>query len=149
MGSIPVVLSSSINSVYDRLPVLIVTSWEDVTKDLLNRTLDDFSKKEFDMSRVRFGYWGSQIAQATKRPNLLTEQLPRDRCQNRYDFECKPVSSSSSAWYVVLFVLMTIAGYVGRRYFGKKKKKVDEEDEFSGDEDEEEDESNRSSKATY
>jgi len=140
MGCIPVVLNTSINSVFDGLPVLIVTSWEDVNEDLLNRTLEEFSKKEFDMSRIRFGYWASQIAQATNRPNLLTEQLPQDRCPDRLSSECTPVqeaalirtaqsnskSLTSLQWsYVVLYLLLMVAVYFGGRYFGKRKGRSD------------------------
>jgi len=96
------------------------------------------------MSRIRFGYWGSQIARATKRPNLLTEELPRDHCPDRYSSDCNPVPEAASlqtstivstnyygqpvpeaaslqwsyVYHIVLYLVLMVAVYLGRRYLG-------------------------------
>jgi hypothetical protein len=57
LGCIPIVKTSPIDSVFEGLPVLIVKEWSDVTKELLEKTLEDFGKKEFKCDRLTLAYW--------------------------------------------------------------------------------------------
>lgn len=59
LGCIPVVKTSPIDSLFDELPVLIVQEWSDVTQELLNKTIDEFSKKSFNYNKLTLGYWVS------------------------------------------------------------------------------------------
>jgi len=61
LGCIPIVKSSKINYLFDDLPVLIVNEWKDVTKDLLEKTVSDFSTKNFDYSKITLKYWMDKI----------------------------------------------------------------------------------------
>jgi hypothetical protein len=61
LGCIPIVKTSSIDVEYNDLPVLIVNDWSDVTRELLDSTIEEFSTKEFDMDRLLLSYWMKQI----------------------------------------------------------------------------------------
>jgi hypothetical protein len=61
LGCIPVVKRSSIDKIYEGLPVLIVDSWSDITPELLQKTLADFKTKTFDYDRLLLSYWMNRI----------------------------------------------------------------------------------------
>ena len=61
LGCIPIVKTSSIDAEYDKLPVLIVKDWSEVTQGLLDATVKNFSKKKFSMDRLLLSYWVDQI----------------------------------------------------------------------------------------
>ena len=61
LGSIPIVKTSPINYLFEDLPVLIVNEWKDVTKELLENTIVDFSSKKFDYSKITLKYWMCKI----------------------------------------------------------------------------------------
>jgi len=43
--------------IYQDLPVLFVDNWEDITQDLLDKTLIDFSTKSFNYEKLKMKYW--------------------------------------------------------------------------------------------
>ena len=57
LGCIPIVKSSPIDSLFNDLPVLIVAKWEDLTKELLENTVKDYSTKNFNMDKLTLKYW--------------------------------------------------------------------------------------------
>jgi len=57
LGCIPVVKKSSIDYLYDELPVLIVDEWGDITEELLNKTINDFKNKSFNYEKLTLNYW--------------------------------------------------------------------------------------------
>jgi hypothetical protein len=57
LGCIPIVKASSIDCVYENLPVLIVRDWSDITADLLTSTIDSFSNRSFEMEKLTLHYW--------------------------------------------------------------------------------------------
>jgi len=57
LGSIPVVKTSPLDPLYNELPVLIVKEWSDVTKELLEETLRNYSAKTWNMDRITLKYW--------------------------------------------------------------------------------------------
>ena len=61
LGCIPIVKRSPICVVFDDLPVLIVDEWRDLNASLLNKTLDDFSKKKFNMNKLTLRYWMTKM----------------------------------------------------------------------------------------
>jgi len=61
LGCIPIVKSSSINSVYDKLPVLIVDDWSDINSDLLSNTINSFKLMAFEYDRLNLEYWMNLI----------------------------------------------------------------------------------------
>ncbi len=61
MGSIPVVRSSTIDSLFEGLPVLIVNSWEEVTEELLNRKYHELNCQNFKWEKLTEKYWQDLI----------------------------------------------------------------------------------------
>jgi hypothetical protein len=57
LGCIPVVKKSSIDAIYEGLPVLIVDEWSDITPELLRSTVEKFKTKKFDYDRLTLSYW--------------------------------------------------------------------------------------------
>jgi len=61
LGCIPIVKKSNIDVLYEYLPVLIVEKWEDVTLELLEKTIDDFKNKSFQYEKLTLTYWTKKI----------------------------------------------------------------------------------------
>lgn len=57
LGCIPIVKTSKIDTLYTDLPVLIVNNWSDVTKDLLEQTIQQFKTKQFAYNKLTLKYW--------------------------------------------------------------------------------------------
>lgn len=64
LGGIPIVETSVLDCLYEGLPVLIVQKWSDITEELLEKTLRDFSSKTFEMERLTLEYWVQKIKTA-------------------------------------------------------------------------------------
>lgn len=61
LGCIPVVKRSSIDKIYEGLPVLIVGEWSDITPELLRSTVNDFKTRKFDYDRLLLKYWTDRM----------------------------------------------------------------------------------------
>jgi hypothetical protein len=57
LGCIPIVKTSPLDLLFDNLPVLIVNDWSDVTRELLEKTVDIFSSREFNYDKLHLKYW--------------------------------------------------------------------------------------------
>jgi len=57
LGCIPIVKTSQIITLFEDLPILIVNNWSDITEELLNSTLLDFSTKKFNTDKLTLKYW--------------------------------------------------------------------------------------------
>lgn len=57
LGCIPIVKTSGIDYLFEDLPVLIVKDWADVTKTLLDSTVQDFKNRKFNLDRLTMKYW--------------------------------------------------------------------------------------------
>ena len=64
-GTIPIVISSSINELYDDMPVLTVKNWDVITKEFLESKYVEIQKKlqnnEYNMDKLYFDYWRDLI----------------------------------------------------------------------------------------
>ncbi|MEM1282614.1 MAG: hypothetical protein AAGG81_03590, partial [Chlamydiota bacterium] len=69
MGAIPIVRSSTLDRMYEDLPVLIIDNWEEITPQLLNKTYEEFGKNQFNLKKKFFDYWWKKIDQ-TRKPYL-------------------------------------------------------------------------------
>jgi len=65
LGCIPIVKTSVLDGLYEDLPVLIVKEWSDVTKELLENTIEAFKTKhkanEFNYDKLTLKYWVDKI----------------------------------------------------------------------------------------
>lgn len=57
LGSYPIVKTSTLDSLYDELPVLIVQDWNEVTEDFLNQKYDELCGKSYNFEKLNFSYW--------------------------------------------------------------------------------------------
>lgn len=66
LGSIPIVLSSTIEPVYRGLPVVVVKSYEELSFKMLNSIYEDFSRQTFNYGKLYMGYWYSRVGSYRK-----------------------------------------------------------------------------------
>jgi len=60
-GRIPIIKRNHHTYMYEDLPVLIIDSWDQITKELLLRTLSDFRRRKFKLCKLYFRYWQEKI----------------------------------------------------------------------------------------
>lgn len=61
LGCIPIMISTPLDDMFEGLPVLIVQSWRDVTRELLDKTILEYSEKEFCIEKITLKYWIDKI----------------------------------------------------------------------------------------
>ena len=54
-------MGDAFNNLFNDLPVLIVKKWEDITEELLDNTINDFKKREFNYDKLTLNYWVNLI----------------------------------------------------------------------------------------
>ena len=64
LGCIPIVKTSGLDSLFDDLPVWIVKSWSDVTKEAMEQKLEEFKTKSFKYEKLTLAYWRNILAQS-------------------------------------------------------------------------------------
>lgn len=57
VGSIPIVKTSSLDSLYEGLPILIVNDWSDVTEEFLEQKYVEMSQKTYSLDKLDIAYW--------------------------------------------------------------------------------------------
>lgn len=66
LGTIPIVKSSSLDSLYADLPVLIVQDWSEVTEEFLERKWPEMAQASYRMEKLQMDYWFNQINEVRK-----------------------------------------------------------------------------------
>ncbi len=61
LGSYPIVISSSLNALYDDLPVLVIGSWDELTPEILRAKYEEFQSKTWTLEKLYFPYYFSQL----------------------------------------------------------------------------------------
>ena len=61
LGAIPIVPSTTINKLYEGLPVLIVDDWNMIIQEYLDEKWLEFQEKEFTKERMMADYWLDMI----------------------------------------------------------------------------------------
>lgn len=61
MGSIPVIKSTSIDYLFDDLPVVIVQDWSEVTQKFLEKKYANMRRKTYNFNKLYADYWLNQI----------------------------------------------------------------------------------------
>lgn len=57
VGSYPIVKSSTLDPLYQDLPVIIIHDWNEVTKEFLDRKEKEFKEKSFCLEKLYMDYW--------------------------------------------------------------------------------------------
>ena len=57
LGSIPIIKSKEFKEIYSDLPVLNVEDWSEITQELLDKTMKDFSTRTFNYEKLQLDYW--------------------------------------------------------------------------------------------
>lgn len=65
MGSIPIVKSSSLDPVFEGLPVLIVQSWDEVNEAFLLEKWEEMRSQNYSFEKLQPNYWIDQIHKIT------------------------------------------------------------------------------------
>ena len=73
LGCIPIMCSTKsiptmygMDNMFDDLPILLVEKWEDVTQELLDKTLEEFKEKEWNLEKLDIDYWLNKIKDSWK-----------------------------------------------------------------------------------
>ena len=83
LGSIPVLRHSCMDSVYEGLPIILVHSWSEVTRELL----DSYEyPKTLQLEKLSVDYWIEQIKEAAKTNIKMTKEEIDTRLFTPYDF---------------------------------------------------------------
>jgi hypothetical protein len=61
MGTIPIMISTTQDHIFERLPVIIIESWEQITKDFLNEQYEDIILKTYDFDILYTNYWDNLL----------------------------------------------------------------------------------------
>ncbi len=61
VGTIPIVRRSSIVELFDDLPVLIIDSWDELTRELLEEKFEEITSKSYNLKKLYADYWFNQI----------------------------------------------------------------------------------------
>ena len=61
VGTIPIVIRSPLDILYDQLPVLIIDDWSVITPEFLEERYEEFQKGTYDFSRLYSPYWKQKV----------------------------------------------------------------------------------------
>lgn len=61
MGCIPIVKKSTLDSVFEGLPVLLIDNWDEITQEFLEKQYLEIISKKYDMDRLYADYWFNKI----------------------------------------------------------------------------------------
>lgn len=61
LGSYPIVLSSTLNPLYEELPILIINNWTDLTPKLLEDKYQEFKSRNWNFDKLYFKYWFGEV----------------------------------------------------------------------------------------
>ena len=61
LGTIPIVKTSSLDALYEGLPILIISDWRQVTKSFLEQKYEELSQKSFSLEKLSMEYWTNLI----------------------------------------------------------------------------------------
>jgi hypothetical protein len=61
LGSIPIVINSTLNPIYQDLPVLIVNDYEELNLEFLQNVYNNMTKRTYDYRRLYKGFWQREL----------------------------------------------------------------------------------------
>jgi hypothetical protein len=57
LGAIPILKAPNFQKMFEDLPVLIVNEWNEITRELLDKTIEEFKTREFKYEKLTLQYW--------------------------------------------------------------------------------------------
>jgi len=63
LGAFPIVKKSTLDPLYEGLPVVIVNDWHEITQDFLYKKYKELKNKEYNWKKLDFQYWADLITQ--------------------------------------------------------------------------------------
>jgi hypothetical protein len=61
MGTIPIMISTTQDHLFEKLPVVIVSNWEDINVQFLNNKYEELIQKTYDFDILYTSYWDNLI----------------------------------------------------------------------------------------
>ena len=61
LGCIPIICVNEFKTLFHDLPVLIVNNWTEITKELLENTIEAFKNRTFNKNKITLQYWSEKI----------------------------------------------------------------------------------------
>lgn len=61
MGSIPILRTSSLDPLFENLPVLIINDWSEITEEFLEKKYAEIKLKKFNFDKLYAPYWINKI----------------------------------------------------------------------------------------
>lgn len=61
MGCYPIVLSSSLNPLYEGLPIVIIKNWDEITEEFLQKKREEFKSKSWNFEKLYAPYWFQKV----------------------------------------------------------------------------------------
>ncbi len=62
LGAIPIIKTSSIDQLFENLPVLIINDWADITENFLQEKYKEIKNKTYKLEKLHFDYWKNLIS---------------------------------------------------------------------------------------
>lgn len=66
VGAIPIMIHSTLDPLFDGLPVILIDDWTEVTKNFLLKKYRSMQEQKFEMDRMYAPYWINNIEQIKK-----------------------------------------------------------------------------------
>lgn len=66
MGCIPIVTNSSLNSLYEGLPILVIDDWNQINEEFLDEKYQEIKSKTYNYERLCFTYWSRLITKVRR-----------------------------------------------------------------------------------
>ena len=64
LGAIPILKAPNFQKMFEDLPVLIVSEWSEITRELLDKTIKEFKTREFKYEKLTLQHWVKTIKSA-------------------------------------------------------------------------------------
>ncbi len=61
MGCYPIVMSSTLNPLYEDLPVVVVSDWDEVTEEFLQQKREEFKERSWNYEKLYAPYWFQKV----------------------------------------------------------------------------------------
>ena len=61
LGAVPIVKANAFKSMFADLPVLFINEWHEITRELLDETIQTFKQKKFEYEKLTLRHWTNMI----------------------------------------------------------------------------------------